>query len=200
MIIGYLDSSNRNISTEEQRDIVNQYALNTANNVDIFLSEQNIKNIVNCVNSKDSTIIISNIACLGNKLSLVVENIENLIASGFTLLSIKENLKFDGSDQTSFLLEGVKLSIDIRNSMVSTITTSALSNRKSSGQAIGRQSGSKNKNHVCDSKYAKIKSSLMEGMTKANIAKSVGVSVATLYNFLRDHPELKRVKAGGGNG
>ena len=37
MIIGYLDNNQRNISTDEQRDIVNQYARNNAYNIGISI-------------------------------------------------------------------------------------------------------------------------------------------------------------------
>ena len=197
MIIGYLDASDRNISADEQRDIVTQYALSNASTIDVFFNEKNIQDITNSVNSQNNTIIISNIVCLGNKLSLIVKNIETLTSKGFTLVSIKENLKFDNSKQTAQLLQGIKLSIDIRNSMVSTITTKALSNRKSNGHILGRQEGSKNKTHLCDNKYTEIKSSISNGLTKTDIAKSIGVSIATLYNFLREHPELKISEIGG---
>ena len=62
---------------------------------------------------------MANIACLGSKLAIIVENIEFLVSNGFELISVKENLKFDSSNETTQLLNGIKLSIDIRNSMVS---------------------------------------------------------------------------------
>ena len=44
VIIGYLDNNQRNISTDEQRDIVNQYARDNAYNIDIFINDPDIKN------------------------------------------------------------------------------------------------------------------------------------------------------------
>ena len=63
MIIGYLDNNQRNISTDEQRDIVNQYARNNAYNIDIFINDPDIKNIKDNINSKENTLIMANIAC-----------------------------------------------------------------------------------------------------------------------------------------
>ena len=191
MIIGYLDINSRNIDVDKQQNIINQYALSKASIVDVFFGEKNIQDIINCINSQNNTIIVFNVACLGNKLALIVKNIEVLTTNGFALVCVKENLTFDSSKQTSLLLQGIKLSIDIRNSMVLIITAKALSNRKSSGHVLGRQTGSKNKTRSCDNKYAEIKSSMSNGITKTDIAKSIGVSIATLYNFLREHPELR---------
>ena len=194
MIVGYLDTSGRNISPDEQRSIISQYIAEGSSSVSVFLSDKNIQNIINSVNPEGATVLISNVACLGNKLSLVVESLETLTEKGFTLVSIKENLKFDKSEETKLMLQGIRLSIDIRNSMVSTITTNALSNRKLDGYAVGRQTGSKNKTHLCDAKYAQIKTNMAKGMSNVKVAKSIGVSIATLYNFLKEHPELRDAK------
>ena len=57
MIIGYLDNSQKNISTESQRDIINQYARDNAYNIDIFINDPDIKNIKDNINSKENIII-----------------------------------------------------------------------------------------------------------------------------------------------
>lgn len=199
MIVGYLDCSQRNISTDEQRDIVNQYAQVNTCVVDVFFSDQDIKNIKNNINSKENTIIVANIACLGNKLITVVENIEFIISSGFTLISVKENVKFDSSEETNQLINGMRLSIDIRNSMVSTITRKALDDKRSKGYKLGRDFGLKNKRYCWNGKEEEIKNKILSGMAYLRIAKEVGISVASLYNYLKLNPELKKMTSGGQN-
>ena len=61
---------------------------------------------------------------------------------------------------------------------------------------VGRVTGSKNKKYLCEEKYAEIKSCLARGMSRRDTAKHVNVSIASLYNFLRVHPELKEVVNG----
>ena len=95
MIVGYLDNSQTNISIESQRDIINQYARDNACPIDIFLTEPDIKNIKDNINSKENTIIVANIACLGNKLTIITENIESMVFDGFTLVTIKETTKVE---------------------------------------------------------------------------------------------------------
>jgi len=194
MVVGYLDCSQKNIDINIQRDIVNQYAQVNACVVDVFFNDQDIKKVKNNINSKENTIIVANIACLGNKLITIVENIEFIISNGFTLISVKENVKFDSSVETNQLLKGIKLSIDIRNSMVSIITKKALDDKKSKGYKLGRDFGLKNKRYCWNGKEEEIKNKILSGMAYLRIAKEVGISVASLYNYLKLNPELKMVR------
>ena len=199
MIIGYLDCSQRNISIDIQRDIVNQYAQDNSCLIDIFLGEPDIKNIKDNINSKNNTLVFANIACLGSKLIDITENIEFLVSNGFELISVKENLKFDSSKETTQLLKGIKLSIDIRNSMVSTITKKALNDKRAKGYNLGLDFGLKNKRYCWDGKEEEIKNKLLSGVSKLQTADEVGISVASLCNYLKLNPELKNIISGGQN-
>ena len=79
MIVWYVDNSSKNITADEQRDILKQYAQDNSYSIDVFLTDPDIKNIRDNVSTKNNTLIIANIACLGSKLAIVVENIEFLI-------------------------------------------------------------------------------------------------------------------------
>ena len=197
VIIGYLDNNQRNITKEAQQEIVNQCAYMNNCSVDMFLNKEDIKNILGDLNSKSATtLIVANITSLGNKLTKVVENIEFLISHGLSLISAKENLRFDSSAETAQLLNGIKLSIDIRNSMVSTITKKALDDKKAKGYKLGRDFGLKNKKYIWEGKEADIKNKLLSGMTRQQTADEVGISVVSLYNYLKLNPELKEIKNG----
>ena len=196
MIIGYLDNNQRNISADEQRDIVNQYARDNAYNIDIFLNDTDIKNIKDNINSKENTLIMANIACLGSKLVTIVENIELLVSNRFELISVKENLKFDSSNETTQLLNGIKLSIDIRNSMVSTITKKALKDKKDQGAILGFVKGQKCKSTILERNKYKIIQLYHEGKTKKQIAKTIGCSISLIFKYLQQYPELKMISGG----
>ena len=199
MIIGYLDHSHKNISIESQRDIINQYARDNACPIDIFLTEPDIKNIKKNINSKEHTIIVANIACLGNKLAIITENIESMVFDRFTLVTIKENLKFEPSGETEQLIKGIKLSIDIRNSMVSVITRKTLDDKRAQGFKLGRDFGFKNKRYCWNGKEEEIKNKLLSGMSRLRTAKEVGISIVSLYNYLKLNPELKNMTSGDQN-
>lgn len=199
MILGYLDCSQRNISTDMQRDIINQYTRENVCDVDVFLNAQDIKNIKDNINSKENTLIMANIACLGSKLAIIVENIEFLVSNGFELISVKEDLKFESSEETKQLLNGIKLSIDIRNSMVSVITRKALDDKRAKGYKLGRDFGFKNKRYCWNGKEEDIKNKLLSGMTRQQTADEVGISIVSLYNYLKLNPELKKITIGAVN-
>ena len=199
VIIGYLDNGQKNISIESQRDIINQYTQDNACPIDVFLTDHDIKNIKDNINSKENTIIIANIACLGNRLATVTENIESMIFDGFTIIAVKENLKFESSEETMQLLNGIKLSIDIRNSMVSVITRKALDDKLAQGFKLGRDFGFKNKRYCWNGKEEDIKNKLLSGMTRQQTADEVGISIVSLYNYLKLNPELKNMTSGDTN-
>lgn len=199
MIVGYLDSNQRNISEDAQRDNIKQYAETMSCPIDVFISGFDIKNTKDNINSKKSTFIVANIACLGAKLNDIAENIELLLANGFELISVKENLKFDSSEESKQLLRGIKLSIEIRNSMVSVITRKALDDKRAKGYKLGRDFGLKNKRYIWEGKEEDIKNKLLSGMTRQQTADEVGISVVSLYNYLKQNPELKNMIKGGQN-
>ena len=196
MIVWYVDNSLKNITADEQRDILKQYAQDNSYSIDVFLTDPDIKSIRDNVSSKNNTLIIANIACLGNKLAIIVENIEFLISGGFEIISIKENLKLDSSEETTQLIKGIKLSIDIRNSMVSTITKKALDKRKSKGFKLGPAFGNKRKKFWSDFEEP-IRKMLSMGMSRQAVADKLNISTTSLYNFIKLHPELKKLKKRG---
>ena len=199
MIIGYLDNSQRNISTDDQRDIINEYAQDNVCAIDIFLTDSDIQNIKNDITSKENTIVIANIACLGSKLSIIVDNIESLILDGFTLITIKENLKFKDTEETKQLLNGIKLSIELRNSMISVVTRKALDIKRAQGFKLGRDFGYKHKRYCWEGKEEEIKNKLLQGITHKQIAEELEISYTSFYNFLRLNPELKKLTRRGKN-
>ena len=199
MIIGYLDSSQRNISIDAQRYIINQYIQDNAYAIDTFLTAPDIQNIKNDITSKENTIVIANIACLGSKLSTIVENIESLIWEESTLITIKENLKFEDTEETKQLLNGIKLSMELRNSMISVVTKKALDIKRAQGFKLGRDFGYKHKRYCWEGKEEEIKNKLLQGMTNKKIAEELGISYTSFYTYLRLNPELKQITRRGKN-
>ncbi len=194
MIVGYLDNNPKNISVDNQQDVINQSVQQNMETVDVFFCATDIKSIKNNINTKNNTLIIANIACLGNKLATIVENIEFLISNGFELISVKENLKLNSSQEALLLIQGIKLSIDIRNSMVSTITKKALSDKKNEGAVLGFPKGKKCKNTILERNKQKITQMLKLGRSKRQIADEIGCSMALIFKYLQQNPELKGVE------
>lgn len=100
------------------------------------------------------------------------------------------HLKSD--DTLSEAIDGINLAIKIRSSMVSTITKKSSNRKREQGYKLGRDFGYKNKRYIWDGKEEEIIKKLKSGLSRLKTAKEVGISVVSLYNFLKLYPELKR--------
>lgn len=145
MVIGYLDIGGKNIAVEKQRRVIEQYAADNDFAVDMYVSETDIRNMEAGFQTTGHTVLCANVASLGNSLAVIVENLKAFLGKGLNLVCVKEKLVLKPSSETDLLLKGLALSIEIRNSMVSTITKNSLDEKKASGCKLGRCLGSKNK-------------------------------------------------------
>ncbi len=193
MFIGYFDESKRNITVEDQKSIVVSYINEHNLDVDIFFSSTDFSSIMDQINSKNHTIIVANIACLGNKLEKIKDNLENLMSQKLNLISVAEEMHLKSDDDTlSEAINGINLAIKIRSSMTSTVTKQALNKKREQGYKLGRDFGIKNKRYIWEGKEEEIKNKLLSGMSRLRTAKEVGISVVSLKNYLKLNPELKK--------
>lgn len=199
MFIGYFDETKRNITVEDQKSIVMSYVNEHQMNVDIFFSSTDFSSIIDQINSENHTIIVANIACLGNKLEKIKDNLESLMSQKLDLISITEEMHLKSDDTLSEAIDGINLAIKIRSSMVSTVTRQALNKKREQGYKLGRDFGIKNKRYIWEGKEEEIKNKLMSGMSRLRTAKEVGISIVSLYNYLKINPELKNITNGGQN-
>lgn len=196
MFIGYFDESKKNIAIDDQKSIVMSYVNEHQMNVDIFFSSTDFSSIIDQINSENHTIIVANIACLGNKLEKIKDNLENLMSSKLDLISITEEMHLKSDSTLSEAIDGINLAIKIRSSMVSSITKQALNKKREQGYKLGRDFGFKNKQYIWEGKEEEIKNKLMSGMSRLRTAKEVGISIVSLYNYLKINPELKNITNG----
>ena len=199
MFIGYFDETKRNITVEDQKSIVDSYINENKINLDIVLSSSDFGSIFENINTPKHTIIVSNITCLGNKLERINANFKKLLPLKLELISVKENLHLKSDENLSAMIEGINLAIKIRSSMTSTITRQALNKKREQGYKLGRDFGFKKKRYIWEGKEEEIKNKLMSGISRLRTAKEVGISIGSLYNYLKINPELKNITNGGQN-
>ena len=199
MFIGYFDETKRNITVEDQKSIGDSYINEHKINLDIVLSSSDFGSIFENINTPKHTIIVSNITCLGNKLERINANFKKLLPLKLELISVKENLHLRSDENLSAMIEGVDLAIKIRSSMTSTITSQALNKKREQGYKLSRDFGLKKKRYIWEGLEEEIKNKLMSGMSRLRTAKEVGISVASLYNYLKINPELKNMTSGDQN-
>lgn len=188
MILGYLDNNEKNIDVEKQRRQILDYASENGLVVDMFLQESKIEALKSSIKTDNHTLIVANIIALGMSLLQIKESISILAKMNVTVISVQEGYVWAPKDLRA-LPRWLDVVIDIRSSISSLLTCRALAERKAQGVRLGRKTP--NKKRVFDGREEEIKQKLADGVTKVQIARDFGVAQATLYAFLRQHPELK---------
>ena len=130
-------------------------------------------------------IISSEISRLGRNLLQIMTILNICMKKEVQVLTIKDNYHLGADIQSKVLAFAFGLAAEIERNLISQRTKEALSRIKASGRKLGRQFGCKNKKHILDGKEKEISSLIEKGVTKARIAKIMGVSSKTIYNFMR---------------
>ena len=100
--------------------------------------------------------------------------------------TIKDNYRLGSDIQSKVLAFAFSLSAEIERNLISQRTKEALARLKSVGKKLGRTKGSKNKKHILDGKEKELILLYQQGLAKTKIAKRLGVSSKTVYNYLRN--------------
>ncbi len=190
MIIGCLSINEKNIDIKQQQSIIEQYAQHRNLVIDIFMADD-IRNLTDKLQTSGHLLLLANITALGCSLKRIINNIQFLIDKKLTITSIAEDITIKPNQESQWLLKGMRLFSDLRSSMVSTVTKKALDNKKRQGFKLGRDFGSKNKKYVWSGKEELIKQQLLHGIPYKEIALTTGMSVPSLYNFLKRNPDIK---------
>lgn len=73
----------------------------------------------------------------------------------------------------------------LKKNLISQRTKEALARIKASGRKLGREFGSQNKKHILNGKEKEILLLINKGIPKTKIAKLMGCSIFTIYEFLK---------------
>ena len=197
MILGYLDSNEKNIDVENQRQQILHYASENGLTVDMFVQESEIKALQSSLKTNNHTVIFANIVALGTSLLQIKESILMLAQQNLTVVLVKEGYVWQPDDLKT-IPTGLELVINIRNSLSSIVTKRALDDKRAQGVTLGRKT--RNKKRTLDGKEEEIISRKLNGESNLKIAQALGVTPTTLYVFYREHPEVKKSIMGENNG
>lgn len=190
MIVGYLDISENNVSRQEQQALLQDYARSARCRIDTFHCDSDIRNLYQTLQSGRHTVLVANIVSLGSSLRDIRNNLQFIVDNGLSLVSVKEDYKARPNQKTMDILQGFDLALNMRKSMQSIITANSLNRKKAAGIALGRRFGSHNKKRRLDDRREDICQMLTDGISCTQTARQLGVSRATLYDFLHRHPEI----------
>lgn len=135
-------------------------------------------------------IICSELSRLGRKLFMIISILEHCMKVGATVLTVKDSYELGDNVQSKILAFAFGLVAELEREMISKRTKEALQRVKAQGGFIGRPKGRKNIKHVWNGKEQKIKRLLKKGMEKTKVARITGMSVGSLYSFLKQSAEM----------
>lgn len=191
MIYGYIRVSTDRQTVENQRFEIKRFCKENDLQVDKWISEtisgtkevdkRRLGKLLKGVHKGD-IIICSEISRLGRSLFMIMSVLNRCMEIGAKVWTIKDNYRL-GDDITSKVLAfAFGLSAEIERKLISQRTKEALARKKSEGVQLGRPKGPGKR--ILDGKEKPIKAMLESGLTKVQIAKSYGIHISTLHEFL----------------
>lgn len=133
---------------------------------------------------KGDILICSEISRLGRNLLQIMTILNICLSKDVQVWTIKDNYRLGTDIQSKVLAFAFGLAAEIERNLISQRTKEALARIKASGRKLGRAYGSKNKKHILDGREQMVNELISKGVPKTQIAKIMGVSIFTIYQFL----------------
>ena len=139
-------------------------------------------------------LIVSELSRLGRSLGQVIHIVDELVKRKIRFTAIKESIHFEGKQdlQTKVMVALFGLFAEVERDLISERTREGLASARAKGRLLGRPKGVLGKSRL-DGKEEEIRLLLQKQVSKASIAKIVGVTRPTIHRFiktrrLRPHP------------
>ncbi|WP_419780296.1 recombinase family protein [Maridesulfovibrio sp.] len=180
--------------TENQELEILRYASSRDMNIDHWfkleissrksMRDRRIDELMDMLASGD-TLIVSELSRLGRSLSQIVTIVDELIERNVRFIAIKQNMILDGKNDMTAKIQIAMFGVlaEIERDLISDRTRSGLARAKANGISLGRPKNSQSS--ILDEKKNEIAEMLEKGISKASIAKVMGVSGPALHYFLK---------------
>jgi DNA invertase Pin-like site-specific DNA recombinase len=131
-------------------------------------------------------LVVSELSRLGRSLGQVIQLVEELVKRKVRFAAIKENIRFEGKQdlQTKAMIALFGLFAEVERDLISERTKEGLAAARAKGRLLGRPKGSLGTSKL-NGKEGEIRMLLEKKVSKASIAKIVGVSSTNLRHFIR---------------
>lgn len=135
---------------------------------------------------ENDTLIVTELSRLGRSLGQIIRFIDELNRKNIKLISIKENIILNnkGDLQTKVMIAMFSIFAEIEHDLISQRTFQGMATAKAKGKRIGRPRGSLGRSKI-DGYEEDIKEFLLKKVSKASIARIVGVSYTALCSFIK---------------
>ncbi len=183
MIIGCVLAETSSEETANQCNFLHKYAATNGFKLEIIYKGMSIEELCRNILNPQDILIIYDKGCLGNSLSSIRDILHLLAEKSIKLCCAAEDYIFQ--PKSGDWLAGFDMAVGLRGQIASRRTAEALSERKAKGIKLGTKKGASLKKKL-DGKESIIRRLLAKGMPKTKIARELGVSIVTLYNFIKD--------------
>ena len=193
MIYGYIRVSTDKQTVENQRFEILEFAKRNSLVLDSWI-EETVSGTIRPENralgklldsiQKDDLIICSELSRLGRSLFMIMSILNKLMEKGARIWTIKDGYRLGDDIQSKVLAFAFGLSAEIERNLISQRTQEALKRKKALGTKLGRPKG-RAKQLKLSSKIELTQELLAMRISKAHISRIMGVSVPTLYNFIK---------------
>ncbi|MGZ3318568.1 MAG: recombinase family protein [Isosphaeraceae bacterium] len=131
-------------------------------------------------------LVVSELSRLGRSLSQVIQIVDALVKRKVRFIAIKEAIRFEGKQdmQTKVMVALFGLFAEVERDLISERTKEGLAAARAQGRLLGRPKDSRGTSKL-DGKEEEIRMLLEKQVSKASIAKIVGVSSTNLRHFIR---------------
>ncbi len=134
-------------------------------------------------------VFISDFSCLGSSVKEFVDNFEQLVKKGNTVHFVREQISLTDQSQMETFLKQLQFAAMFGRKLRSAVSCNNLAVAAKVGRYAGRPKGSKNKTSIIQEKADEIEFWLQQGESKKWIAEQLGISVGTVYNYIRSKEE-----------
>ncbi len=194
MIYGYIRVSTDRQTLENQEFEINNFCKKGQIQIDRWITEtisgtkdfekRKLGRVLKRLKPGD-ILICSEISRLGRNLLQIMTILNICMKKEVQVWTIKDNYRLGTDIQSKVLAFAFGLAAEIERNLISQRTKEALARIKAGGRKLGREFGSKNKKHILDGKEQEVINLLRKGVPKTQAAKILGVSITTIYNFLK---------------
>jgi DNA invertase Pin-like site-specific DNA recombinase len=131
-------------------------------------------------------LVVSELSRLGRSLAQVIQTVDELVKRKVRFVAVKEAIRFEGKQdlKTKVMIALFGLFAEVERDLISERTKEGLAAARAKGRLLGRPKGSLGKSKL-DGKEAEIRMLLGKEVSKASIAKIIGVSRTALHHFIR---------------
>lgn len=130
-------------------------------------------------------LIVTEISRLGRSLMEVMTILHDCMGRDIKVYSVKEGFELGDNISSKVLAFAFGLAAEIERKMISQRTKEALARKKSEGVRLGRPRGSYSRETKLTGKDDQIRELLTKRVSITSIAKIMGVSRGTVYNYVQ---------------